>query len=67
MSKFKDTLNGFVDAMAIYLVTSCVIPILTLFLELWVIKMIFQLNAPIPWAELKRQMEIHKIEMHKES
>lgn len=30
------------------------------------IKIIFQLNASIPWAELKRQMEIHKIEMHKE-
>lgn len=66
MSKFKDTLNGFVDAMAIYLVTSCIIPVLTLLLEIWVINMIFQLNAPIPWAELKRQIAVHKADMHNE-
>ncbi len=66
MSKFTDTLNGFVDAMAIYLVTSCIIPVLTLLLEIWVIKMIFQLNAPIPWAELKRQIAVHKEDMHNE-
>lgn len=68
LSKFEDTLNGFVDAMAVYLVTSCIIPVLTLLLEIWVIKTIFQLNTPsIPWTMLKHQRASYKTDLHSEA
>ena len=46
--KVKDALGNFLDAFAIMLVTSCVIPLLVLVFFLWLVKMIFGINVNLP-------------------
>ena len=46
--KFQKTLNGLIEAFAIMIVTSCIIPILILVLMIWVIKMFLQLDIRVP-------------------
>ena len=46
--KAGDLLNRFIDALAILIVTSCVIPILILLAFLWVIKLMFSLDINVP-------------------
>lgn len=41
----KDTLNRFIEAIAILIVTSCIIPILTMFCFVWLIKTILGINV----------------------
>ena len=48
VSKIESTLNNFIDAIAIYIVTTCVIPVVVLIIGLWLIKMIFQLEFRVP-------------------
>ena len=40
----KNALSVFIDAIAVMLITTCVIPILVILFFLWLIKMIFGLN-----------------------
>lgn len=48
LNKLRDILNNFIDALAIYIVTSCVIPVLCLILGIWLIKIVFHLDLPTP-------------------
>ena len=41
-------LNKFIDAIAILLITSCVIPIVVLFTFVWLVKIIFNVNVSLP-------------------
>lgn len=42
----KNMLGIFTDAVAVLLITSCVIPILTALLFVWIVKMLFAIEAP---------------------
>lgn len=45
IKKGEKTLSNFIDAIAILLITSCVIPILVLVFLIWIVKMIFGVNV----------------------
>ena len=47
IKKGKDALNKLIDAIAILLITTCVIPIAVLLFIIWIIKIIFGVNIPI--------------------
>ena len=46
----KNALSVFIDAIAVLLITTCVIPILVIFFFLWIIKLIFGLNIDLAAA-----------------
>lgn len=46
----KNALSVFIDAIAVLLITTCVIPILVIFFFLWIIKLIFGLNIDLSAA-----------------
>lgn len=48
LGKLESTLNSFIDAIAIYIVTSCVIPVVVLIIGIWLIKTLFHLNIDMP-------------------
>lgn len=48
MNKIESTLNSFIDAIAVYIVTSCVIPVAVLLVGIWIIKMLFHLDFRLP-------------------
>ena len=43
--KLQDLLNSFIDALAILIVTSCIIPIIILLAFLWIIKLAFGIRS----------------------
>ncbi len=57
--KAADTLNRFVETMAVMIVTSCVIPILVLLFFLWIVK---QLTGLDPAARLRRRSAARRTE-----
>lgn len=48
VSKIEETLNSFIDVIAVYIVTSCVIPAAVLLVGIWIIKMLFHLDLRVP-------------------
>lgn len=48
VSKGERMLSNFIDAIAILLITSCVIPIVVLIFFIWIIKIIFGISIPVP-------------------
>ncbi len=48
VKKGEKALSNFIDAIAILLITSCVIPIIVLIFLMWIIKMIFGINISLP-------------------
>ena len=54
--KVGDMVNNFLEALAVMLVTSCVIPILVLLLFVWLVKLIFSVDLPslAPGASARR-------------
>lgn len=49
----ENVLNNFIEALAILLVTSCLIPILVLIFFVWMVKMLLGLNIDIPTSVRK--------------
>lgn len=49
----QNVLNNFIEALAILLVTSCLIPILVLIFFVWLVKMLLGLNIDIPTSVRK--------------
>lgn len=47
-------LNNFIDAIAVLIITSCVIPIVVLFVFTWIVKIIFNVNIPV--SNIKKLM-----------
>ena len=47
IEKGKLILSNFIDAIAISIITTCVIPIMVLFVLTWVIKIIFDITIPV--------------------
>lgn len=52
-AKAKSLLNSFIEAAAVMLVTSCVIPILVLIFMIWIVKVIIGINIKIPQIPTK--------------
>ena len=46
MQKLTDALNRFIEAAAVLLVTSCLIPILVLLFFVWLVKLILGVELP---------------------
>lgn len=55
--KAANALNSYVETLAVLIVTSCIIPILILLLFIWVVKLIFGINAPVAPAKPRRRAE----------
>ena len=53
----KNTLNNFIDAIALMIITSCVMPIAVLLLGLWVVKLLFGMNMGAPVKKLMQHNE----------
>ena len=51
-STVETTLNNFIEALAVMLVTSCLIPILVLLFFVWLVKIIVGVDIPIPTKRL---------------
>lgn len=47
-STFERVLNNMIEALAVMIVTSCVIPILVLIFFVWLIKLVFNISMPMP-------------------
>lgn len=45
--KGEKALSNFIDAIAVLIITSCVIPILVLIFFIWIVKIIFGINVPV--------------------
>lgn len=62
IEKCEQLLSNFIDAIAVLLITSCVIPIVVLFFMVWIIKMVFGLDIPVNKIKLpaiKKKEEIN--------
>lgn len=48
VEKVENILNDFVEALAVMIVTSCVIPIVVIIFFIWLVKNILGMNISIP-------------------
>ena len=48
VDKLKSVLNDFLEALAVMLVTSCLIPVLVLVFFVWLLKLFLGVDAPAP-------------------
>ena len=49
----QESLNGFIEAFAVMIVTSCIIPVLVLVFFLWLAKVLLGVNVEVPMQMLK--------------
>lgn len=54
--KGEEALSKFIDAIAVLIITSCVIPLIVLAFFVWIVKMMFNIN--IPAAKIKKDKDI---------
>ena len=52
-AEVENVLNNFIEALAVMIVTSCVIPVLVLFFFVWLVKILLGVDIPLP----KKRME----------
>jgi len=64
IEQFKNVLNRFLEATAVMLVTSCLIPLLVILFFVWLIKTLFnvQIIVPAPPMKPKRKLSHHEEE-----
>lgn len=55
--KSKQILNNFIDAIAIFVIAYCAIPIITVFLFIWFVNFLFGLSIPIPKLGSKKKTD----------
>ena len=48
IDEFKNMLNNMMEALAVMIVTSCLIPIIVLLFFVWLIQVILNVNIPAP-------------------
>lgn len=58
LKKVEKTLSDFIDAAAVLIVTSCVIPILVLLGFVWIVKILFNLNISVPKLQLNKSDQV---------
>lgn len=64
LEQFKTMLNRFVEAVAVMLVTNCLIPILVILFFWWLIKVIFRVHfkLPSPLPKTRRKYPFYELE-----
>lgn len=67
IEKAEQTLNKFIDAIAVLVITTCVIPILVLVFFIWIIKIIFGISINIPVNKIVKRKKDANIEVTKET
>ncbi|MBQ9329122.1 MAG: hypothetical protein IJ225_11405 [Solobacterium sp.] len=59
VEKFETSLNNFVEAISVMLITACVIPILTFMVLIWLVKSILQIDIKTPsLPEMKKRIRM---------
>lgn len=58
----KKVLNSFIDAIALFIIAYCVLPIAIVFIVIWLINFLFGLSFPIPKKGLKKLLPSKKSE-----
>lgn len=68
IEKAKQALSNFIDAIAVLIITTCVIPILVIIFFIWIIKIIFGISINLPSRSIikKRKKEEKSVEKVKE-
>ncbi len=51
IEKFENSLNNFVEAISVMLITSCAIPIMTFMVLIWLLKALLMIDIPLPKLE----------------
>lgn len=46
--KAEETLNKFIDAIALFIIAYCGIPVVVVFVVIWLVKFLFQININVP-------------------
>lgn len=57
VNKGEKELSKFIDAIAVLLITSCVIPIIVLIFLVWIVKIIFGVKISVPDINKKKKIE----------
>ena len=60
IEKGKQLLSNFIDAIAVLLITTCVIPIAVLFFIVWIVKIIFDITIPVKKVKLNMPKFLNK-------
>lgn len=60
IDKLTTQLNNMIDAIAVMIVTTCVIPILVIVFLIWIVKMLFSVNINIDAKKIPKLSEIRK-------
>lgn len=60
IDKLTTQLNNMIDAIAVMIVTTCVIPILVIAFLIWIVKMLFSVNINIDAKKIPKLSEIRK-------
>ena len=55
VEKAKQALSNFIDAIAVLIITSCVIPILVIIFFVWIIKIIFGISINVPVKSMMKR------------
>ena len=58
----KALLNRFVDAIALFVITYCAIPVIVVLVMVWVVKFLFQVQIPVPQKAMKPFAKNKKID-----
>ena len=58
----KELLNRFVDAIALFVITYCAIPVIVVLVMVWVVKFLFQVQIPVPQKAMKPFAKNKKID-----
>ncbi|MBQ4087456.1 MAG: hypothetical protein IJC78_04335, partial [Clostridia bacterium] len=52
--KAKQLLNSFIDAIALFIITYCALPIIIVLFVIWFINFLFKINIPMPNLKTKQ-------------
>ncbi|MBE6951786.1 MAG: hypothetical protein E7451_10715 [Ruminococcaceae bacterium] len=62
----KEILNKFIDAIALFIITYCAIPVIVVFVVIWLVKFLFSVTIPAPSVEhvkgLKRKLRREELQ-----
>ena len=53
----KELLNKFIDAIALFIITYCAIPVIVVFVLLWLVKFLFAVAIPMPNVEHVKKLK----------
>lgn len=65
--KAKQILNSFIDAVALFIITYCALPIIIILFVIWFVNFLFKLNIPAPNLSVRRIVTRNKANENVES